>query len=144
MKTDTQFIYLFNNVCCFCYKITLSILQNPRCLIHFLFFIHLQSLLFIFTSCPIFILPSIFATLMPPLTFSSLFCNLFRSPLSLIFHNSRVLRCPSSHLKVPLSCICLILLLQQHPALIPAQWQNSYWCQWKWGSWSIYGFAQYT
>lgn len=102
------------------------------------------SLSYLFSPRPIFIVPSIFATLMPPLTFSSLFCNLFRSPLSLIFHNSRVLCCPSSHLKVPVSCICLILLLQQSPALIPVQWQNSYWFQRKWGSWSIYGFAQHT
>lgn len=111
---------------------------------HSLLILYPLEVSYLFSPRPIFIVPSIFATLMPPLTFSSLFCNLFRSPLSLIFHNSRVLCCPSSHLKVPVSCICLILLLQQSPALIPVQWQNSYWFQRKWGSWSIYGFAQHT
>lgn len=142
LRENRRIIHLFIQRC------LLLLLQNypfhfaESPLPHSLLILYPLEVSLIFTSRPIFILPSIFATLMPPLTFSSLFCNLFRSPLSLIFHNSHVLCCPSSHLKVPVSCICVIL--QQSPALIPVQWQNSYWFQWKWGSWSIYGFVQYT
>lgn len=54
-----------------------------HCLVHFLFFILLKSLLFIFTSCPIFILLSIFPTLMAPLIFSRLSFNFFPSKFNL-------------------------------------------------------------
>lgn len=54
-----------------------------HCVVHFLFFILLKSLLFIFTSCPIFILLSIFPILMAPLIFSRLSFNFFPSKFNL-------------------------------------------------------------